>query len=229
MLNKLIIQNYKAISHGEILVPGVTLLAGKNGMGKSSVIQILLILRQSFLSGDLAKNQIILNGSLISLGKTEDIIAQFGTNTFGVRGIQISIQFSETEIKHWFFQGNDPEDFLKLIPDFSNQQDCSALISFFSKPFWYLNAERISPQTQYSTVPKNVMESHAFDIHGRQILQYLEEKKNDKVSPFLWHESVLERVRKGQELSFVDIWDYQKGLVALVEADSVMGEVDMLG
>lgn len=196
MLNKLVIQNFKAISHGEIILPGVTLLAGKNGMGKSSVIQILLLLRQSLLSGDLANNKIILNGSLISLGKTEDVISQFGTNTWGVRGIQIALKFTETEEMHWFFQGNDQEDFFRLNAGFSNQQNCEALINFFSRPFWYLNAERISPQTQYSTVPKNIMEAQDFDTQGRQVLQYLNEKKDDKISPFVWHESVLERVRE---------------------------------
>ena len=47
MLESLTLSNFKAFNYQDIQLRPLTLLAGLNGMGKSSVLQSLLLLRQS--------------------------------------------------------------------------------------------------------------------------------------------------------------------------------------
>jgi predicted ATPase len=53
----------------------LTLFAGLNGMGKSSVIQALLLLRQSYLDGLLPETGLELNGSLVQMGAAKDVLS----------------------------------------------------------------------------------------------------------------------------------------------------------
>ena len=48
MLSKLIIRQFKCFAESEIHFGDITVLAGANGVGKSSVIQSLLLLNQLY-------------------------------------------------------------------------------------------------------------------------------------------------------------------------------------
>lgn len=52
----------------------LTLLTGLNGMGKSSVIQAMLALRQSFETGVLNKGELATSGAYIDLGSVSDVL-----------------------------------------------------------------------------------------------------------------------------------------------------------
>lgn len=58
MIKKIVLHNLKLHAQTEVVSRGLTVLTGMNGMGKSSVIQALL-LRQSFLMNDLEKELIL--------------------------------------------------------------------------------------------------------------------------------------------------------------------------
>ena len=53
MITHLSINNLKLHNHTQLELNGLTILSGMNGMGKSTVIQSLVLLRQSFLMNDL--------------------------------------------------------------------------------------------------------------------------------------------------------------------------------
>ena len=55
MLRTISLANFKCFSHLRLDLAPMTLLCGVNGMGKSSVLQALLVLRQSFRAGELGK------------------------------------------------------------------------------------------------------------------------------------------------------------------------------
>ncbi len=74
MIHNLTLKNFKAFNKVNLEISGFTLLSGMNGMGKSSIIQSLLLLRQSYKSGDLQRGLLQLNGSLIELGTAQDIL-----------------------------------------------------------------------------------------------------------------------------------------------------------
>jgi predicted ATPase len=78
MYSRLQLKNFKAFQELDLELRPLTLLSGMNGMGKSSVLQSLLLLRQSYLQrGDiLSENgqlKLILNGDLVELGTGQDI------------------------------------------------------------------------------------------------------------------------------------------------------------
>lgn len=63
-----LVENFKAISHVSTTLPPLTVLAGANSSGKSSLLQSLLFLAQS------DDEDIVLNGPLARLGDPRDVI-----------------------------------------------------------------------------------------------------------------------------------------------------------
>ncbi len=81
MITKLYLRNFKCFEEQEFPMAPLTLLTGINGMGKSSVIQALLLLRQSWeiqegLNGfdDINLEKLYLNGIYTNIGNINDII-----------------------------------------------------------------------------------------------------------------------------------------------------------
>ncbi len=74
MLRGLGITNFKCFAELDLRCAPLNLLCGLNGMGKSSVIQALLVLRQSFQSGHLQKGRLVLGGGLVDLGAGADVL-----------------------------------------------------------------------------------------------------------------------------------------------------------
>ena len=74
MLTKIGLTNFKCFDKLELECRPLNLLCGLNGMGKSSVIQALLLLRQSFESGDLFNGKLVLNGARADLGMGTDVL-----------------------------------------------------------------------------------------------------------------------------------------------------------
>ena len=74
MLQKIKLTNFKCFDSLELTCAPVTLLCGLNGMGKSSVLQALLVLRQSAISGELDQGHLVLSGELASLGTGQDVL-----------------------------------------------------------------------------------------------------------------------------------------------------------
>ena len=70
MLSKLVIENFKCFINQEIEFRNLTVLAGANSVGKSTVIQSLLLSRES-----LQKNSVLLNDIYkLNLGNTQEVL-----------------------------------------------------------------------------------------------------------------------------------------------------------
>ncbi|MCY4060302.1 MAG: AAA family ATPase [Gammaproteobacteria bacterium] len=74
MLRRIGLTNFKCFDVLDLQCAPLNLLCGLNGMGKSSVIQALLVLRQSFESGELTAGHLVLGGALIDLGAGSDVL-----------------------------------------------------------------------------------------------------------------------------------------------------------
>lgn len=74
MISSLGLGNFKCFRDLQIKVAQLNLLCGLNGVGKSSIIQALLILRQSFLSGDLLEGHLALAGEWADVGTGADVL-----------------------------------------------------------------------------------------------------------------------------------------------------------
>jgi len=74
MISKIEIKNFKSLKNISIETKSLNILMGLNGMGKSSLIQSLLVLRQS---REIENGKIDLNGDLVEIGKGKDAMYQY--------------------------------------------------------------------------------------------------------------------------------------------------------
>lgn len=74
MITSLTLRNFKAFKHQTLVFRPLTLLSGLNSTGKSSILQALLLLRQSSQKGSLIEKGLVLNGDLINIGTAKDAI-----------------------------------------------------------------------------------------------------------------------------------------------------------
>lgn len=73
MLTKITLENFKVFRHAtEFPLAKINLLTGINGRGKSSLLQSLLLMRQSMEYTEFS-NKLILNGSCLHLGTWDDV------------------------------------------------------------------------------------------------------------------------------------------------------------
>ena len=76
MITALRIKNFKAHKDSVLTLSNLTLLCGQNGVGKSSVLQSLLLLRQTHQKKRLS-NGLDLNSPLCYIGKAKDALYQY--------------------------------------------------------------------------------------------------------------------------------------------------------
>src|SRR5690348_14249210 len=94
MLNKWQVSNFKSLA-GDVALPlgQVTALCGANSSGKSSLIQSILMLKQSVNSDQIGR-QIALNGHWVKLGTFKDVL------TYGVSDPSLKISY-EFDVKNY--------------------------------------------------------------------------------------------------------------------------------
>lgn len=146
MISALRIQNFKCFDDALVPMRSLTVLSGINGMGKSSVLQSLLLLRQSVLEASDTKDA-LLNGALISLGYADDVLYENAQNSE-----TISFTLTEDDLKSntYSYAYRKGE---KILQAQGNQPECLNS-PLFGKEFYYLKAERIGPRTAFDSLDK---------------------------------------------------------------------------
>jgi predicted ATPase len=143
MLKSVQIKNFKALKQVELELGGLNLFAGLNGMGKSSVIQALLLLKQS--AGE--RGRLRLNDpEFASLGKGKDVFYQFAEEP----SIAISIKSRHGKRWQWRFAYEPEKDHLEGETR-HDPADLAQNLALFSDNFQYLAAERIGPRPSYTS------------------------------------------------------------------------------
>ena len=175
MLQQIILQNFKCFDALDIVCAPLTLLCGLNGMGKSSVIQSLLVLRQSFESGALTRGSLMLDGSMTDLGTGMDVLfagAEEDTIAFELHRsdaptCRLSFAYSETADSLAASGGSALPNAWRAIPPFGGR-------------LFYVNAERIGPQKSY---PQSESFAQRGDLgtRGEYTLNYLHAHQGDSL------------------------------------------------
>lgn len=172
MINKIKLKNFKCFEKQEFQLDKLTILTGMNGMGKSTVIQSLLFIRQSYESDDLFSEAKTtkLNGKYVSFGKTKDVRYQYARDKQILIGLEIQEKGS-IEIT-WCYENDS--DILKN-ESFQTSIDKESLksINIFSKNFYYLSAERIGPRVLYDVRKSEVEDNNQLGIYGELVSYYL--------------------------------------------------------
>lgn len=170
MIRSLRLQNFKCFRDQEIKLGNLTLLTGLNGMGKSSVIQSLVLLRQSHQQGLLPQTGLSLNGDLIRLGLARDILYE-GASSDEEIAFSLTVEQGDMTLKPtWCFAYNQEADVLQLRKSPSNAVYATSL---FSDEFHYLQAERVGPRPAFGTSDFEVRLHHQIGTRGEYAAHYL--------------------------------------------------------
>ena len=167
MITSLTLQNFKCFEDVKVPLSNLTLLTGANGMGKSSVIQALLLLRQSFIAGFLNSKGLLLNGPLTSLGAADDVVFEDATKD-GMLGF--ILETDSGTVGRWSFGYEKGRDIQPVVSKPSEGTDLFSE-SLFQCNFQYLQAERVGPRS-------------SFMISNHEDRQYCEIGKSGEFSAF---------------------------------------------
>jgi len=162
MIDKLQLKNFKCFEQIDIDLRTVNVFTGVNGMGKSTVIQALLLLRQSHLM-DKGNKGLYLSGKYINLGNSQDVVYDKALDD----EIEINYMTSDRERHENLFSFEQDTNFLPVM---NGQMDGAALTD---NKFVYLSAYRIQPLERYSVIDEKELKIHDFGNNGEFALQYL--------------------------------------------------------
>ena len=193
MISKLTIKNFKIHFNTELELKNLNILTGINGVGKSSVFQSLLLLRQSH-EANVLQTGLQLNKPHCDIGFISDAIYQ-GSGAVSDE-IEFTVETTENGSQSWKFKPQDKNSNRNFIPlsgstasDSSTQggvvipssggvQNNLSALSLFNNNFQYLSAARLSPRETYP------LDSNAVEIK-RQLS--LEKGQGELAVHFLYH------------------------------------------
>lgn len=191
MIEQIRLRNFKCFQDQAFQLKPLSLLAGLNGMGKSSLIQSLLLLRQSHLQGLLQRHQLILNGSLIRLGTGRDVFFEDASET---DLIEIALKWDKSSADQnaiWHFAYGRESNILAASPDQRlHDPDFDAVAgrpgmtaqALFNDNFQYLSADRIGPRVAFEMSDSDVREHRQLGRQGEYVAHYLQVFGDEKVS-----------------------------------------------
>lgn len=94
MLKEIHFENYKAFEKGSIKVKPITILLGANSIGKTSLLQLFLMLQQTGLASENYKSALKLHGGFLSLGEGKNIFRKQDTS----KKLVFKIDFTESSL-----------------------------------------------------------------------------------------------------------------------------------
>lgn len=168
MITKINIDNFKSIKHIEIDTERLNLFMGLNGMGKSTVIQSLLLLRQSYKGSKF--KELVLNGELAEIGRGRDAMYNFAEK----EEIRFDMQFWKNKKSNSLelIYSYDPlSDVLKLTKKSSEGYVSNEAL--FNDKFIFLSADRMAPSTAYDLSYDKVANQHALGNRGELAAHFL--------------------------------------------------------
>lgn len=197
MIMNMHLKNFKCFKELNVEFKNLNVFAGINSMGKSTAIQALLALRQSYEMGAINKG-IYLNGSLINLGTGKDILCRDADEDF--IGIGLEFYFDDSHYRYTELEGctganrylfdysydyKAESDFLTIrqkLPDVFKDNN------LFGENFSYVSADRNGPQMYYKYSHHEVSELNQIGTRGEYFAGYLAERgTQERVSNIKLH------------------------------------------
>ncbi|KJU83073.1 putative P-loop ATP-binding protein [Candidatus Magnetobacterium bavaricum] len=190
MISSLGLKNFKCFEDETLELSSLNLLAGLNGMGKSTAIQALLLLRQNYNAGTLRETEkLVLNGNLVNIGNTRDMLYANSKK----REISIEI-ITETDLHaQWVWDAGEYKD--NHIWGMWDGEEYVAYLRFksltvnkpqnggrgifelplFRENFHYLSAERLGPRSFYEKPTHEILSKNQMGTQGEYTINYLNE------------------------------------------------------
>lgn len=181
MIDQLRLMNFKAFRQATIPLSPVTLLTGLNSSGKSTVLQSLALLRQSYDSGMLLPGGgFLLDGELVELGTGQDVLHEDPIlPPSGGGSPVIGIEFTDSAgdgAPYSWGAGYDPDQ--DVLPLRFGAAELSGL-PLFSRNFQYLKADRIVPATSYPRSHHQAVARGFLGARGEHTVNFLRHHTED--------------------------------------------------
>lgn len=181
MIDKLFVRNFKCLVEQEINLNYLTILAGANAVGKSSVVQSILLLKKSF--ENIERKEVLISDVFnINLGLPRDIISKDRSSE------EIYIRAENKKfLNEVTFDIHDEITnplSLKIVNDENILVDTVNKSHVFSNGFTYLNAERIGPRItsdMSSDAVLNVGSQGEYTNHVIRKADLLKKEVNEKL------------------------------------------------
>jgi predicted ATPase len=182
MLSSLHILNFKRFKDQTLNFKALTLLSGLNGTGKSSLIQSLLLLRQSHQQNLLKSTGLALNGELVQIGTAQDALhSEAQQDTIG-----FELTLDSQDCIKWSFAYNSQADVLSLKSPPASKKVWE--LNLFTDNFQYLRAERLGPRSFFAMSDFQARQHRQLGTQGEYTAHYLSLFGGDKVTePALMH------------------------------------------
>ena len=180
MITRIQMRNFKCFKESELALGGLTVLAGLNGMGKSSVIQALLLLRQSGLDGiENPDFSLRWQGDLVDAGSFSDLLYEGAEQD----AIELEVEFDKTKRIKASVTRDDSQTTSAAITASEGVEEAS----LYRQSMYYLSADRLGPQ---KTLPF-FMEGHESNTplgkHGEHVLWFCAAHNGQIIPDILRH------------------------------------------
>lgn len=203
MIDRLTLTNFKAFQHADLALGPLTLLTGLNSSGKSSVLQALALLHQSYTAGDLDRagevarkgrvkagsvpgSGFLLNGELVGLGTGQDVLHE----DFVGDEPEITLAVDEGAYRYsWTVAYEAEQNLLPLsaadLPLTSEGAappagDAAVVPGYFTGGFQYLHADRITPAEFYPRDHHTAVGRSFLGVRGEHTVNYLRHHSHHK-------------------------------------------------
>ena len=169
MITDIIVSNFKIHDHTELKLAPLTILTGINGMGKSSLTQALLILRESIVSDSPSYPRALrLTGNAFNVeGQSGALVNWYHEKN--ADKLRIALKFNDDAIFNFQYiypMGNATE----LLRDPESEEYTQEILhkrSIFTDAFQYLSAWRFGPEHSYGSDTNSVERRQVSRVGGR--------------------------------------------------------------
>lgn len=178
MINRITLINFKAFRRLELPLGPLTLLTGLNSSGKSSVLQALGLLRQSYEAQMLLRTRragggLLLNGDLVTLGTAQDVLHEdFGPVEELPAVSEPLVGFvveEDGEQRTWAAAYDIRHPDRDVMP----LAEGSVRAHLAEQPFQYLHADRITPAVTYPRSHQIAVARGFLGVRGEHTVNYL--------------------------------------------------------
>lgn len=175
MLTQIKLTNFKCFKE-ETSFPlsQLNLLTGINGRGKSSLLQSLLLMRQSIEHNDKI-TQILLNGSCVNMGNFNDLR---NSRTSKNQSVTLEYHFYQEKFNKKYFLTENMEDNMSV--NINNIAESSQKDYFDFSKIHYISADRFGPQEFY--LKSNLSKFPNVGVKGEFTANILHKKQYDLVN-----------------------------------------------
>ncbi len=179
MITNIRVSNFKLHENTSVDLGNLTILTGMNGMGKSSIIQAMLLLRQSDV-GAATLNLLNLKGDLCDIGASGGLACQASAS----HNFEVDLLMNGDDKYNFVFEY--PDDIYDTELKAVNPVDLGSGVEcpIFTDNFQYIGAFRFGPQKSYNRDTNIVKTKRQISKEMGQceyVIHYLDQYKSETI------------------------------------------------